>query len=142
MINFIQFTVTRALLACLTLFLVSLIVFSLMEFVPSNCAERYLAFKNTQGSNITIEDIEAEEKKLGLDRPFAVRFTSWISNIVLKGEFGQSCILRMDINELLSGRFMLSLLICIICYLLMTGSHTPGGAWAKVIQVIRSPITT
>ena len=127
MINFIQFTVTRALLACLTLFLVSLIVFSLMEFVPSNCAERYLAFKNTQGSNITVEDIAAEEKKLGLDKPFTVRFSSWISNIVLKGEFGQSCILRMDINELLSGRFMLSLLICITALIFSYAIAIPVG---------------
>ena len=32
-----------------------------MELVPGTCAERYLAFKNTQGSQITFEDIEAEK---------------------------------------------------------------------------------
>jgi ABC-type dipeptide/oligopeptide/nickel transport system permease component len=57
MINFIQFTFTRAFLAFITLLLVCFIVFSLMELVPGTCAERYLAFKNTQGSSITVEDI-------------------------------------------------------------------------------------
>ena len=33
------------------------VFFSLMELVPGTCAERYLAFKNTQGSQITFEDI-------------------------------------------------------------------------------------
>ena len=56
-------------MAVITLLLVSFIVFTLMEMVPGNCAERYLAFKNTQGEQISIENIRAEEKRLGLDKP-------------------------------------------------------------------------
>ena len=117
MINFIQFTFTRAFLAFITLLLVCFIVFSLMELVPGTCAERYLAFKNTQGSSITVEDIRAEEKRLGLDKPFLYRYGKWVSNIIFKGDFGDSCILRMNINELLSGRFLLSLAIAITALL-------------------------
>jgi len=47
---FARFAITRAFLAIFTLILVSLIVFSLMELVPGDCAERYLAFKSSQGS--------------------------------------------------------------------------------------------
>ena len=67
MVKFFQFTLMRAVMSLFTLLLVSFIVFSLMEMVPGNCAERYIAFKNTQGQNITVEDIRAEEKRLGLD---------------------------------------------------------------------------
>ena len=117
MINFIQFTLTRAILAIITLLIVSLIVFSLMELVPGTCAERYLAFKNTQGSNISVEDIEAEKRRLGLDRPFPVRFATWMKNIVVDRDFGDSCILRVSINELLKDRFYISLAICITALL-------------------------
>ncbi|MEL6286862.1 MAG: ABC transporter permease, partial [Pseudomonadota bacterium] len=74
MLQFAQFTLIRAGMAVFTLLLVSLIVFSLMELVPGTCAERYLAFKNTQGSTISVQDIEAEKARLGLDRPFLVRW--------------------------------------------------------------------
>ena len=114
MINFVQFTFTRAFLAVVTLLIVCFIVFSLMELVPGTCAERYLAFKNTQGSQITYEDIEAEKIRLGLDKPFLYRYGKWISDIVINQDFGDSCILRMNINELLSGRFTLSLTICLV----------------------------
>lgn len=60
----------RAVMSIVTLLIVSFIVFSMMELVPGNCAERYIAFKNTQGQNITIEDIQAEERRLGLDKPY------------------------------------------------------------------------
>ena len=64
MANFIRFVAIRAVLAVVTLLIVSFIVFSLMEFVPGDCAERYLAYKNTQGQNLTLEDIDAERAPL------------------------------------------------------------------------------
>lgn len=104
-------------MAIVTLLLVSFIVFSLMEMVPGNCAERYLAYKNTQGQGITVEDIEAEEKRLGLDRPFLVRWGSWIGNVFVRGDFGESCILRVRINELLGTKIWISLGICFVALL-------------------------
>ena len=43
MLNFSRFVLTRAVMALITLVIVSLVVFSLMELVPGDCAERYLA---------------------------------------------------------------------------------------------------
>ena len=108
-----QFALVRACMALFTLLTVSLIVFTLMELVPGTCAERYLAFKNTQGAQITVEDIKAEERRLGLDRPFIVRWGSWVGNVMFKGEFGDSCILRLNINQLLGDKFLVSLAICL-----------------------------
>ena len=109
MYKFLQFVLTRAGLSIVTLLIVSFIVFSMMELVPGNCAERYIAFKNTQGQNITVEDIRAEERRLGLDKPFLVRAFSWMGNVFFKGEFGDSCILRLNINYLLSDKVWISL---------------------------------
>lgn len=112
MLQFARFTAIRAALAIVTLVIVSFIVFSLMELVPGDCAERYLAFKNTQGSQISIADIEAERVRLGLDKPYVTRWVSWIWN-AFQGEFGDSCILRVSISQLLGQKFWLSLGICL-----------------------------
>jgi len=109
MLKFLQFTLMRAVMSILTLVIVSFIVFSMMELVPGNCAERYIAFKNTQGQNITVEDIRAEERRLGLDRPYLIRAFGWMGNVFFKGEFGDSCILRLNINYLLSDKVWISL---------------------------------
>jgi len=127
MLPFIRFAAIRAAMALFTLLLVSLIVFTLMELVPGTCAERYLAFKNTQGSGISIEDIEAEERRLGLDRPFLVRWGSWVGNVFFRGDFGDSCILRLDINQLLGDKFLLSLGICLTALLLAYLIAIPVG---------------
>lgn len=128
--RFIQFTIMRALMSLFTLLMVSLIVFSLMELVPGNCAERYLAFKNTQGSQISIDDIKAEERRLGLDKPFFIRWGNWVGNVFFKGEFGDSCILRLNINQLLSDKFWISLGICLAALIVAYLIAIPVGIYS------------
>ncbi len=125
--QFIQFALTRAFLALVTLLTVSLIVFTLMELVPGSCAERYLAFKNTQGAQISIADIQAEERRLGLDRPFVERWGKWVGNVFFHGEFGDSCILRLNINQLLADKFWISLGICLSALFLSYMIAVPIG---------------
>ena len=132
--QFAKFVTLRAAMALFTLLLVSFIVFSLMEMVPGDCAERYLAFKNTQGSNISVEDIQVERVRLGLDKPFIVRWTSWIGNVFFKGEFGDSCILRLNINRLLGDKFLISLGICLAALTLAYAIAIPVGIIAATAK--------
>jgi peptide/nickel transport system permease protein len=126
MYQFARFAATRATLAVITLVMVSFIVFSLMELVPGDCAERYLAFKNTQGSQISVADIENERVRLGLDKPYLVRWGKWIVN-AFQGEFGNSCILRVNIAQLLGEKFWISLWICLSSLLLAYIIAIPVG---------------
>ena len=122
----------RAVMSILTLVIVSFIVFSMMELVPGNCAERYIAFKNTQGQNITVEDIRAEERRLGLDRPYLIRAFSWMGNVFFKGEFGDSCILRLNINYLLSDKVWISLGISLAALFFSYLVAIPIGIYSAV----------
>ena len=124
--NFIIFVLTRAAMAAITLIIVSFIVFTLMELVPGDCAERYLAFKNTQGSQISIADIDAERVRLGLDQPFVTRWAKWIVG-AFQGDFGESCILRLDIAQLLGEKFWISLSICLTSLLFAYAIAVPVG---------------
>jgi peptide/nickel transport system permease protein len=130
MLKFLQFTFMRAVMSLFTLFAVSLIVFTLMEMVPGNCAERYIAFKNTQGQTITIEDIQAEERRLGLDKPFVIRWGTWVGQVFFKGEFGDSCILRLNINQLLSDKFWISLGIALSALIVSYIIAIPVGIYS------------
>jgi len=126
MLLFLRFVTVRAVLAIITLIIVSFIVFSLMEMVPGDCAERYLAFKNTQGSQISIADIDAQRVLLGLDKPFITRWTVWLGN-AFQGDFGESCILRLNISQLLGQKFWISLGICMTSLLVAYLVAIPVG---------------
>ncbi len=85
MLQFSRFVAMRLVMAVITLLTVSFIVFSLMELVPANCAERYLAFKNSQGQQISVSDIRAEEIRMGLDKPYVIRWVNWVTDVFVRG---------------------------------------------------------
>jgi peptide/nickel transport system permease protein len=70
-------------LGLITLFVVSLIIFSAIEFLPGDFAKAIL------GQAATPETVEAFQKEIGLDKPPVERYISWISG-VLQGDFGSS----------------------------------------------------
>ena len=70
-------------LGLITLFVVSLIIFSAIEFLPGDFARAIL------GQAATPETVEAFEKEIGLDKPAPERYLNWIGG-VLKGDFGSS----------------------------------------------------
>lgn len=117
-------------MAIITLMTVSLIVFALMEFVPADCAERYVAFKQTTGQNISQADIQAERVRLGLDRPFLERWASWMGNVFFRGDFGDSCILRVPINDLLKDKFWISLGIAMSSLVVAYAIAVPVGIYS------------
>ncbi len=129
MLQFFRFFAIRAVLAIFTLVLVSFIVFTLMEMVPGDCAERYLAYKNSQGAVITLADVDAERVRLGLDKPYVQRWAVWVVN-AFQGEFGDSCILRLNISELLGQKYWISLGLCISSLILAYAIAIPVGILA------------
>lgn len=110
--QYFNYVFNRYSLALLTLLLVSGVVFVLMEVLPGDCAEKYIAYKNTQGETITQADIDAERARMGLDQPMVVRWASWVTDLTLRGDMGFSCSKRQSVNLALGDRFWMSFLFC------------------------------
>ena len=68
-------------LGLLTLFIVSIIIFSSLEFLPGDFGQAVL------GQAALPETVEAFRRELGLDRPPVERYFMWIGN-VLQGDLG------------------------------------------------------
>jgi peptide/nickel transport system permease protein len=75
--------VQRLGLGLVTLFIVSLVIFSALELLPGGYAQAIL------GQGATPETVEAFNKQLGLDRSATTRYVEWIGG-VLVGDFGHS----------------------------------------------------
>ena len=60
-------------LGLLTLFIVSIVIFSSLEMLPGGFAEAIL------GQGATPETVAAFNREIGLDRPAYVRYVEWIA---------------------------------------------------------------
>ena len=91
-------TLKRLGLGLITLFVVSLIIFSAVEILPGDLAQEVL------GQSATPETIAAFRHELGLDKPAISRYVSWLTNM-MQGDFGHSLANGRAISDLLSDRF-------------------------------------
>jgi len=93
------YVLRRLALAIPTLALVSVIVFSMMRFMPGDVVIRMVE------GHAYAPTIEALRKELGLDRPAHVQYVEWIGGILLRGDFGNSYWTRQPILDEFIGRF-------------------------------------
>ena len=87
----------RILLALLTLFIVSLIVFISVEALPGDMATAYL------GRDATPESLAILREEFGLNDPAYQRYFRWLGNIV-QGEFGDSLVRDKPVSEIIGNR--------------------------------------
>ena len=81
------YIIRRLLLIIPTLFLLSVLVFFSVRFIPGDVIDAMLGRMEQQIGNV---DREILERKLGLDVPGHVQYGRWIGGIVLHGTLGQS----------------------------------------------------
>jgi peptide/nickel transport system permease protein len=79
----------RLALGVITLFAVSILIFSMVEFLPGDFATQIL------GQSATPETVKAFEHEIGIDRPAYVRYVEWIGKVA-HGDFGSSYASRAD----------------------------------------------
>jgi peptide/nickel transport system permease protein len=95
-------------LGLITLFVVSLIIFSAIEFLPGDFAKAIL------GQSATPETVEAFQKEIGLDKPPHERYLNWIGG-VLQGDFGSSFSSRVgfrrSVMEIIGPRLLNTLFL-------------------------------
>ncbi|MCT4657000.1 MAG: ABC transporter permease [Cohaesibacter sp.] len=106
----LRFTLERLIGMIVTMALVSVMVFLIMEIPPGDYADRY-AFRKYSGTgiNVTEADIEAIRQDLGLNKPMVLRYFDWIGNIVLHGDFGQAFAFETSVTKVIGDKGFLTL---------------------------------
>jgi peptide/nickel transport system permease protein len=88
----------RLAIGLVVLWIVSLIIFIGVEFLPGDLAQEIL------GQSATPESLAAFRAELGLDQPMYTRYMGWLGG-VLQGDFGTSLANQREISELIGIRF-------------------------------------
>lgn len=80
------------------IFLVSLLTFALMQFLPGDPAAIAL------GDAATEADIQAYRDSYGLNGPVPVQYLNWMSGIITKWDFGKSILNSRDVTAYINER--------------------------------------
>ena len=122
----------------LTLLLVSFMTFAAFSVIPGDAASVML------GSDATPEQISSLRAELGLDRPMAEQYFSWLGGMIT-GDMGRSVSFGTDVSTLIGERmpvtlglsfFALIMVIGISYPLAMISSRKPGKFADYVCSVL------
>lgn len=80
----------RLLLMIPTVFLISFVVFFIIQLPPGDYVSSYVARMTAEGEIFTQEMIDDMREEYGLDRPWYIQYFHWIWGIITEGDFGYS----------------------------------------------------
>ena len=106
-----KLVIRRSLMSVVTLLLVSLIIFWMLEMLPGDVASRIL------GRDATAETLAQLRIELGLDRPAPVRYLAWLGGLVT-GDLGQSLVSSRPVSDILGPRIFNTVLLSAYAFLI------------------------
>jgi peptide/nickel transport system permease protein len=118
--------VERVLLSLLTLLLVSLIIFFMLEILPGDVATRIL------GRDATAESLAALRSRLHLDLPALLRYGMWLGHLI-SGSLGNSLVSDRPIADVLGPRIFNTVLLSLYAFVL----YIPLTVIPALIQAVR-----
>lgn len=123
----LTYTLRRLVAFVPTLFAISILVFSLLYFVPGDPAQMIL------GVDATPTAIAALQEDMGLNRPFVPRLVGWFGN-ALRGDLGRSYYLDRSVVEAITERVPVTLQLTGFALLFAIAIGVPAGIVASVQQ--------
>lgn len=120
-----RFVIKRLALMAVTLWVVSVMLFSLAEVLPGDVGATIL------GQFASRDQVAALDHQLGVDRPLPVRYASWIGNFAT-GDWGDSYLLRTPIRPLVLHRLGSSFLLAGIALVLIIPISISLGVLAAI----------
>ncbi len=117
----------RLALGLLTLFIVSLIIFSAVELLPGDLAEAIL------GQAATPETVAAFRRELKLDLPAHERYFSWLYGMI-QGDMGRSLANQREISELIGVRLGNTLFLAFLAALISVPVAVTLGVLAALYR--------
>jgi len=127
-----NYIIRRILLLVPILFIVSVIVFLLVRWVPGSAIDVIVGYLS-QGGTVEV-DRAAIAHSLGLDVPVHVQYVRWMGNIILHGDFGSSVISGQPVLQTILGRLPVTLELGLLALLISTLIGLPLGVYSAVRQ--------
>jgi len=128
----LRFILVRALWMLPFLLAVSFLSFVLIQPPPGEYVTTYIA--TLAASNEVVDRQAAADlrARFGLDQPMIIQYWKWITNVVLRGDFGLSFEWQQPVSELIWERMALTLLLTVSTLLLTWAIALPVGVFSAV----------
>ena len=129
----IRYILKRFLIMIPTLFMISGLIFTIINLPPGDYFETYIAELEAQGEAVDHKNIEFLRKEYGFDKPPVQRYFHWVGGL-LKGDLGYSFEYQMPVNEVVKDRIWLTMLVSFVTIIFTWLIAFPIGIYSATHQ--------
>ena len=126
------YIIRRLLLIFPTLFILSILVFLSVRFIPGDVID--VLQGRLQYSESGVLDWEALDRMLGLDVPVHVQYARWLGEILLHGSLGQSLLTSYTVEEAIFDRLPVTLELGVMAIVMGLVIALPVGIYSAIRQ--------
>ena len=126
-----DYIIRRLLLIIPTLFILTILVFLSVRFIPGDIIDIMVGDLQWMGGHI---DREALERKLGLDVPVWVQYGRWVGGIVLRGTLGESLLGGFTVEEKILDRLPVTIELGVLALVIGFLIALPVGIYSAIRQ--------
>ncbi len=116
------------------LLLVSAVSFLIIELPPGDYLTSYVIALEAQGNRVSEAQVANLSAYYGLDKPVYVRYFTWLSNIVTRGNLGWSFAHDRPVSVVIGERLGLTVLVAIATLIFTYVVAVPIGVFSAVRQ--------
>ena len=128
----LQYIIKRILYMIPTLIAISIVSFVIINLPPGDFVDRIVAQRRTAGEIVTFQEEMDLRAFYGLLEPVTQQYIKWVSNILLRGDFGYSFRWNLPVSELIWERMALTLLLSISSMFFIWAVAIPIGIYSAV----------
>lgn len=129
----LQYIARRVVMMIPTLFLVSVVSFTIIQLPPGDYLTTYVSQLAAMGDLVDESSLQALKDRYGLGQPVYVQYFRWLTNM-LQGDFGQSMEWNRPVWGLLWERLPLTFALSLATLLLTWLVAFPIGVYSAVKQ--------
>jgi peptide/nickel transport system permease protein len=120
-----RFLLRRFALALVTLFVLSILIFSASQLLPGDIG------RNVLGPFASAHDVQVLDHQLGVDQPVYVQYIDWVGKFV-RGDLGTSLEYQVPVSSLLGPSLINSLKLAAVAFALVVPLSIVGGVLAAL----------
>jgi len=131
--NMATYIIRRILFAILTLIIISIISFVIIQLPPGDTTSIRLQVLQTSGIQVNQEQIDQIRADFGLNKPLYQQYFFWVGNM-FRGDFGESFGYNAQVNQILKERIPYSLLLAFLSIIIVYIISIIGGIISALRQ--------
>lgn len=129
----IAFIVNRLILALITIWVVTVISFALIQLPPGDYITSYVAQLMTQGEVVSDLEAKALRQQYGLGDPFVIQYYKWLEKAAV-GNYGISMEYQRPVTEVIGDRLFLTAILALAAAVFTYAIAVPIGVISAVKQ--------